>query len=131
VTKCILPLSLQMMNLNAYILDWTMNEYEQLLTQLEELNFLFQKESDNNHVRVDVPFAKINDFTKLVQAHLNAPFNYVDIQYPNERKTVVIFQSKYFIIESDKQNEEVRNWAINLGLPIEQADWGNSYSNER
>jgi hypothetical protein len=119
-----------MMNLNAYILDWTMDEYEQLLTQLERLGFFFQKDHDSNHVRVNVPFSKVNDFADLVQAHLNAPFNYVDIQFPQEKKTVVIFQGKHFTIENDQQNEEVINWAINLGLPTEQAKWGKSYIQE-
>lgn len=120
-----------MMSLNAYILDWTMNEYEQLLARLEEHNFLYQKEPDNNHVRVDVPFYKINDFADIVQTHLNAPFNYVDIQYSHEMKTVVIFQNKHFLIENDQQNEKVKNWAINIGLPVEQADWDKSYSHDR
>ena len=90
---------LRLMNLNAYILDWTMNEYNHLLAQLKEQNFSFQKEDNEEHIRVDVPFSRIDEFTKSIQGHLNAPFNYVDIQYPNERKTVVIFQNKKFIIE--------------------------------
>ena len=93
-----------MMNLNAYILDWTMNEYKRLLTQLKEQNLLFQKEADEEHVRVEVPSSRIDEFAEIVQAHLNAPFNYVDVQYPHEKKTVVIFQSKRFVIENDEQN---------------------------
>lgn len=112
---------------NTYILDWTMNEYERLLTRLKDEGFGFQKESGKEHVRVAVPFSFVDDFASLVQEHLDAPYNYVDIQYPDEKKTVVIFQNKKFVIENEQQNEVAKKWAIDLGLPKEQADWAVSF----
>ena len=115
------------MKKNAYILDWTMNDYDNLLASLKQLGLNYEKESEKNHVRVDVPFSKINPFVSLVQKHLNAPFNYVDIQYPKKKKSIIVFQKNRFNIESDDQNEVVRKWAIDLGLPPAQADWDTSY----
>ena len=112
---------------NAYILDWTMNEYDRLLARLEDEGFIFQKEGDKENVRGAVPFSLVDNFTSLVQGHLNAPYNYVDIQYPDEKKTVVVFQNKKFVIENDEQNEMARKFAINLGLPTAQADWAVSF----
>lgn len=112
---------------NAYILDWTMNEYDRLLARLEDEGFVLQKEDGKEHVRVAVPFSLVDEFAKLVQEHLNAPYNYVDIQYPDEKKTIVVFQNKKFVIENDEQNEAARKWAIDLGLPTAQADWAVSF----
>ena len=108
---------------NAYILDWTMNEYGRLLAQLKELGFDFQKEEDKEHVRVDVPFFRWEEFANLVQQHLNAPYNYVDISYPKENKLMIIFGAKKFVISNNEENEAAKKWAINQGLPPAQADW--------
>ena len=113
--------------MNAYILDWTMNEYDKLKQKLTEQGFVFKKEENNEHVRVAVPFEKINGFSQIVQAHLNATHNYVDIQYPDKKQTVVIFQEKQYNITNDQENEEAKQWAISIGLPVEQADWPTSY----
>ncbi len=111
------------MDFNAYILDWTINEYDGLLATLQEDGFSLQREDHKPHVRVAVPFSRVKEFAELIQSHLNAPFNYVDIQYLDLKKVVILFQGKTFIIESKEQNEEVKKWAINLGLPPKQADW--------
>ena len=108
---------------NAYILDWTMNEYDRLLAQLKEQGFAFQKEEGKEHVRVDVPFFRWEEFADLIQQHLNAPYNYVDISYPKENKLMIIFGAKKFVISSKEENEAAKKWAINQGLPTAQADW--------
>lgn len=115
------------MKTNAYILDWTMNDYEELKEELSVAGFASEQEQDSEHVRVEVPFEKVDEFAKLVQAHLNAPQNYVDIQYPEEKTTVVIFKDKSVHITSDDQNEEVRKWAMSIGLPKAQADWPTAF----
>ena len=108
---------------NAYILDWTMNEYGRLLAQLKEQSFDFQKEEDKEHVRVAVPFFRWEEFANMVQSHINAPYNYVDISYPDENKLIIIFGTKKFVITNIKENEIAKKWAIDQGLPTAQADW--------
>jgi hypothetical protein len=115
------------MKSSAYILDWTMNDYPLLLDQLKDHDFEFEKEKNKEHVNVIVPLSQIDEFSKIIQNHLNAPFNYVDIQYPAEKKTVLIFQNKKFIIENKEQNDQVIKWAIDHGLPEKQAQWGTSF----
>ncbi|MDP4008306.1 MAG: hypothetical protein Q8P68_03895 [Candidatus Peregrinibacteria bacterium] len=110
---------------NAYILDWTMNEYSRLLAQLKEQGFDFQKEEGEEHVRVDVPFFRWEEFANLVQPQLNAPYNYVDIKYPEENKLIIIFGAKRFVITNKEENEAAKKWAIDSGLPTAQADWSN------
>ncbi|MBI2641864.1 hypothetical protein HYW87_04745 [Candidatus Roizmanbacteria bacterium] len=108
---------------NAYILDWTMNEYGCLLAQLKEQGFAFQKEEGTEHARVDVPFFRWEEFANLVQPRLNAPYNYVDIEYPEENKLIIIFGTKRFVITNKEENVAAKKWAIDLGLPTAQADW--------
>lgn len=111
------------MTANAYILDWTMNEYGRLLAQLKEKGFDFQKEEGKEHVCVDVPFLRWEEFANLVQPQLNAPYNYVDIRYPEGNKLIIIFGAKRFVITNKEENEAAKKWAISEGLPTAQADW--------
>lgn len=108
---------------NAFILDWTRNEYGRLLAQLKEQGFAFQKKEGRVHVRVDVPFFRWEEFANLIQPHLNAPYNYVDIKYPEKNKLIIIFGVKRFVITNKEENETAKKWAIDLGLPPAQADW--------
>lgn len=111
---------------NAYILSRTMDEYPRLLASLKDNGFLFVPDTKGN-IRIDVPFSLLEDFAFLVQPHLNAPYNYVDIQYREEKKTVLIFKDKRFTIENSEQNRVAREWAIDQWLPPEQADWPISF----
>lgn len=104
-----------------------MNDYESLLAKLKNGNFPFIQDGEKAHAKVEVLFDRVNDFAMLVQAHLNAPYNYVDLQFPSERKTVVIFRDRVFFIENKKQSEKAKEWAIEQGLPVEQADWEESF----
>lgn len=110
------------MKTNAYILKWTMNDYEGLLARLETGGYEFLLGEDKDDVRVYVPFSRFEEFTKMVQEHLNKPFNYVDISYPEEKKFILAFGAKTFIITTQKELEEAKKWAIDLGLPPAQAD---------
>jgi hypothetical protein len=114
------------MKTNAYVLNRTMNEYPRLLISLKEKGFLFLPDTDGD-ITVDVPFFLVEDFATLIQQHLNAPYNYVDVQFPDEKKTVLIFQNKKFIIENSEQNMAVKKWAIEEGLLLEQTDWSVSF----
>jgi hypothetical protein len=112
---------------NAYILDWTMDGFARLKQELAAASFPFVEEDGSGNIRVAVPFQRMQEFAALCQKRLNAPFNYVDIQYPGERQTVIVFRANTFIITSHDENERVRQWAIGLGLPPEQSDWRTSF----
>jgi len=112
---------------NAYVLDWTMDGFDQFKQELMDASFPFDRETGSANIRVAVPLARVQEFAALCQKRLNAPYNYVDIQYPDEHKTVIIFRGKTFIITSHEENERVRQWAIGLGLPPEQSDWSTSF----
>ena len=111
------------MKYNAFILDWTMDNYRQLKTKLLKYGFAFVPEAGCRHIRVAVPWNYVAEFSALCQEHLNQPCNYVDIQFPVEKTTVVVFQAKTFFVKSMRENEQVRQWALAQGLPVQQADW--------
>lgn len=111
------------MKTNVYVLEWTMNDYSGLLIQLKESDFVFEKEGDSEDIRVDVLFSRREEFANIVQPHLNAPYNYVDIKYPEENQIYMIFGAKRITITNLAENEATKKWAIDLGLPREQADW--------
>lgn len=110
---------------NAYVLEWTMNNYDDLKTGLVRLGL--SCEADGNDLRVQVPYARVADAARLFQQHLNAPYNYVDLQYPAARMTVIVFQERVFLIRNAEENRSAQDWAIAQGLPPEQADWGTSF----
>ena len=115
------------MRYNAYVLDWTMNNYDQFKKALVNSGLSFVGETGTEHIRVAIPFKQFTAFARLCQTHLNAPFNYVDIQFPDEKTTVIVFGKASFVITDPHENEKVKQWAIDLGLPPEQADWPTSF----
>lgn len=74
------------MSPNAFVLDWTMTDFAGLKAKLAAAKFAFVQRPDDESIRVDVPLPRLDEFAVLCQGHLNAPFNYVDIQYPAEKK---------------------------------------------
>jgi hypothetical protein len=112
---------------NAFIVDWTMDDYPGLKQKLAGSGFEFASRGDSEHIDVSVPFDQLEAFTALCQTHLNAPVNYIDIQYADRKTTVVIFPQEVFIIVDKVENERVKTWAIGLGLPPEQAEWATSF----
>ncbi len=115
------------MDFNAYLLDWTINDFPLLQQELTAANFAFQPEIGTGHIRAAVPFERVEEAAALIQKHLNAPQNYVDIQFPALKKTVIVFQRRVFTISSPQENDEAREWALAQGLPPEQADWLTSF----
>ena len=112
---------------NAYVLDWTMNNYEVLKQKLKESKFDFIKEKGKQHIRVDVPFSRTKEFFSLAKLYLNTPYNYIDIQFPKEKKTILVFSEKLIKLCNQQENEAAKRWAIKKGLPPKQADWATSY----
>ncbi len=112
---------------NAYILDWTMDDYDGLKNELKEAGFDFEKESDKEHIKVDVDLERVDVFAGIVRRHLNEPFNYVDIKFPRHRLVVVVFRERIYKIDNPGIDKEAREWAISIGLPEEQADWATFY----
>jgi hypothetical protein len=115
------------MMFNAYVLDWTMDEFAKLKAKLSEAQFVYKPEGETEHIRVAVPFERVEEFGELCHQHLNQITNYVDIQYPARKTTVIVFQKTMHVITSPEEDQKVKAWAIALGLPPEQADWGTSY----
>ncbi|MCB9808821.1 hypothetical protein H6776_00280 [Candidatus Nomurabacteria bacterium] len=111
----------------AYILDWTVNDYSSLLEILTEQAIDFDIEQGTRNLIVNIPFTQLDLFSRIIQQQLNSPVNYVDIQYPEMKLTVIIFKSEVFKIKTEEQNKEIKKWAINNGLPVQQADWGVSF----
>lgn len=111
------------MKYNALILDWTMDNYRELKAKLLKYGFAYLPEPGSRHIRVAVTWKFIAEFAALCQEHLNRPCNYVDIQFPAESTTVVVFQTKTFFVRNHVENERVRQWALAHGLPAQQADW--------
>lgn len=109
------------MEQNAFILDWTMDNTPRLKQRLSDAHFLAVPEGE--HLRVTVPHARAAEFARIVRGHLNAPCNYVDVQFPDERQTLIIFAEQVFTICDPAENERVKAWAIARGLPPEQANW--------
>jgi len=56
------------MSFNAYILDWSMDNYAQLRQKLAKANFTFKQEEKSEHIRVAVPLRRVNEFASLCQA---------------------------------------------------------------
>ncbi len=115
------------MDANAYVLDWTMDNYDLLKQELSRAGFSYRPEGDTNDIRITIPFERVGEAAAILQSHLNAPYNYVDVQFPDERRTVIIFREKVFTIASQAENDTVVAWALARGLPREQADWGVSF----
>jgi len=115
------------MKTNAYILDWTMNDFAGLKTSPARDGFEFVKDHDKEHIRAEVALARLNDFAALLQRHLNAAFNYVDVQYSQEKITAVIFRDRMLRITNIEEDQEAKAWAVSIGLPKEQADWLTSF----
>jgi hypothetical protein len=114
------------MDFNAYIVGWTMNDYDGLKQALVDHGFAFEL-ADGDNIRIKVPYEGVEDFGTLCRSHFNAPPNYVDVQFPALKRTVLIFASETFVVSDDDINKRVKQWAIALGLPTEQADWATSY----
>ncbi|MSR85717.1 hypothetical protein EXS71_04790 [Candidatus Uhrbacteria bacterium] len=112
---------------NAYILERTMNDYAELKQALEQGGFTYQKEEADEDVTVTVPADQVGEFATVVQKHLNAPYNYVDVKFPNEKTTAIIFADRIYRINNPVIDEEAKVWAISIGLPKEQADWPTFY----
>ena len=115
------------MDSNAYVLDWTMDDYDLLKQELSRAGFSYHPDEDTNDIRVTIPFERVQEAAAILQPHLDAPCNYVDVQYPVERRTVIIFREKVFTIASKAENDVAVAWALGQGLPREQADWGVSF----
>lgn len=108
---------------NAYILERTMNEYEELKDGLLQAGFEIEKEKDDEDIMVTVEHNRIKDFAHVVQKHLNEPFNYIDIKFPEQKLSVIVFKDRVYRIDNAKQNVEAKQWAVSIGLPENEADW--------
>ena len=106
-----------------------MSDYEEFKKELFDSEFFYMKDekTQKDHIGVNVDHKRINLFSEICQKYLNNEFNYVDVQFPVQGETVIIFREKVFFVKNNAENEIVKSWAIHKGLPAEQADWGKSF----
>lgn len=107
--------------MNAKILLRTVKNIEWLKNSLENGGFEF--EFDEVQIKVNVPFSKIDIFKKIINNSMNAKFNYVNIKFPDEKKNVIVFPAKTFIVDNDISDEIAKNWALSMGLPKPESEW--------
>ena len=89
-----------------------MNEYELLLAELKQASLILPKKRIGEDVRAYVPFARKEEFANIIQPHLSAPFNYVDVKHPEENQIYAIFGTKRIIITSKAENDAAKKWAM-------------------
>ena len=104
-----------------------MDDYERLKQELSGAGFNFKPESGKDHMRITIPFARIQEAATILQPHLNTRCNYVDVQFPDEKRTVIIFRDKVFTVTTNAENDKVVAWAVARGLVAQQADWPTSF----
>jgi hypothetical protein len=115
------------MTFNALILNWTMDDYPSLKRDLRRAGFAYLRETDSDHIRAAVPYERLTEFAALCQRHFNAAFNYIDLQYAAQRKTVLVFRDAIFTITNGSDNEQAKKQALRLGLPPQHARWATSF----
>lgn len=115
------------MEYNAFIVDWTMHGFPSLKQKLERMGFAYQKADDSECITAAVPYDRWLEFAGLCQIHLNSETNYVDLQYREQKTTILIFQEEIIEVHNDEENQRAKSWAISAGLPPEQAEWAVSY----
>ena len=108
---------------NAYILERTMNDYIELKQALDRAGFAHQKEKNNEDVTVTVPMDRVDDFAVIVQRHLNTSYNYVDVKFPDNKTTIIVFPDRIYHINNPAIDAEAKIWAISIGLPNNEARW--------
>jgi uncharacterized protein YbaA (DUF1428 family) len=112
---------------NAFIVSWSMDRYADLKTALSAAGIVFERADDTEHIRLAVPYDRVEEFAALVQSHLNAAVNYVDVQYPDRKTAVIIFRGAMHTLTNHEESERLKAWAIERGLPPDQADWATSF----
>ncbi len=115
------------MNTNAYILERTMNDCQCLLSALEQQKYVVSPEPGSLDVRVAVDRSRVKDFSFLAQRHLNEPYNYIDVQFPERKETILIFKERLFVIQDAEGDARARDWAIAQGLPVAESGWSRSW----
>ncbi len=113
------------MTFNAFIVHWTIDGFEVLKQELARAGFVTEPVEEN--LRAVVPLARVDEFAVICRSRFNAPQNYIDLQYPAERLTIILFRDAMFTITSAEENAQVQAWALARGLPPEQADWATSF----
>jgi hypothetical protein len=115
---------------NAYIVHWTMENWRRLQDELTQAGFETEIEPESENLRAAVPFERLAEFAALCQAHFKDPVAYVDVQFPDRKKTALIFGERLFLVSSAAENAAVQRWAIGQGLKPEHTGWAISFDSE-
>jgi hypothetical protein len=112
---------------NAYIVHWTMENWRRLQEELTQAGFETEIEPEGENLRAAVPFERLAEFAVLCQAHFKETAAYVDVQFPDKKKTALIFAERLFLVSTPSENAAVQRWAIGQGLQPEHTNWATSF----
>ncbi len=98
---------------------------EKLETDLKNKGFSTQVSEEK--MAVEVQYSDVEIFGEIIKRYLNAPYNYANVKFPNEKLNVVIFPEKDFIINNEETDKNAKEWALSTGLPKPETDWTTFY----
>ena len=98
-----------------------MNDYDGLRDELREGSFDFTFEDEGIMTQID--YSRLKEFATIIRKHLNAPYNYVDVKFPDKKLSHLIFLDKTWNIDNLKTDREAKEWALSVGLSKPETDW--------
>jgi len=110
---------------NTKILIRTIDRIEEFGSDIKNSGLNCQTSEDEVHI--DVAYSDLEKFSKIIRKYLNAPYNYVNVKFPDKKLNVLIFPNKDFVI-SDKSSDMVaKDWALTIGLSEPETHWTTFY----
>ncbi|OHA16185.1 MAG: hypothetical protein A3G52_05045 [Candidatus Taylorbacteria bacterium RIFCSPLOWO2_12_FULL_43_20] len=111
--------------MNTKILLRTLTEPHELQKELGAYNLEYQLEGDT--LKVSVLHTDIETFQKIITKYLSAPYNYVNIKFPDKKSNVLIFPNRTFLIFDEETDRAVKEWALSIGLSKPETEWTTFY----
>ncbi|MDO8553929.1 MAG: hypothetical protein Q7S22_03930 [Candidatus Micrarchaeota archaeon] len=108
---------------NAYLLERTMKNYNELKSELTTSGFTFIIKK--NGLKITVTLENLDIFSRIIMKHINNNFNYVDIQFTS--LTALITNDKLFLIRTKEENDNAKKELIARGLSEKEAGWKTSF----
>ena len=111
--------------MNTKILLRTINDLENLQTDLKNKGFDFR--IDEEKIEVNVEYANIEIFREIIKTYLNAKYNYVNIKFPNQKLNILVFIDKTFFVNDKAIDISAKEWALSIGLSKPETEWTTFY----